>query len=437
MIGSGLSLVDCTDVYTVIHLPTLHSFTSSVNIKASIDDMSTRRSFIDFNSIRDLLAQITSLTAMANQASLTVADDTEPLSFTKFPGLPPEIRLMVWELLLPDRRIVSIDQNYSLGTPITRKLIHEERPLLLSVCRESRQLILKKYQSVFKPPTPSRFLWQYTGSPKSIDLRENLKTLGLVQRGTIRTMPQVITEYMNAYPDEAEKFKNFGTHKDMNDDVICPQWYNPKYDVLFLKTPHRFWRYDKRLWCPWRHEASEVRDLAFELDRLIRVHPSYGRKRAWTNRILRRPGSNNPEIRFDRLSKGVLESVALILKEDCEVIMIRLDETGKLKPDEWSFSLDVESQEFKEQMDTSWSGVTWKVTLGKKEGVGLWSRAAAWKVDNRLWEQDKREICKDKEGVMLLWHIAERSRFFVPTPGRKVQLLPGSDGKTWLGPCVS
>ena len=343
---------------------------------------------------------------------------------------------MIWELLLPERRIVTIDQNYTAVTAITRKLIHEDRPILLSVCREARSLVLKRYQSVFKPPTPPLYSWQYTGSPKSIDLRANLKKLGLVQRGTIKTMPEVITEYMNTHPDEAEKFKDFGEHKDMNDDVICPQWYNAKHDVMLLKTPHRFWRYDRRLWCPWRSEASQVRHLAFELDRLIRVHPSYGRKRAWTNRILRRPGSNNPEIRFDRLGKGVLESVSLILKEDCEVVIIRFDETGQLRPDEWSFTLDVESQEFKEQMGDSWSAVTWQVRLGKTKDQGLWNRAAQWKVDNRLWEQDKREICKERAGVMLIWHIAERSRFFVPTPGRKAQLLPNSDGKTWLGPCT-
>ena len=343
---------------------------------------------------------------------------------------------MIWELLLPDRRIVEIDQNYPPGAEITRKLIREDRPMLLSVCREARQMTLKKYQSVFRPPSPPEFVWEYTGSPKSADLRSLLKTLGLVQKGTIKTMPIAIAEYMNAHPDEAVKFKDFGTKKDACNDVICPQWYAPMDDVLVLKAPQRFWRYDKKLWCPWRYEAGQIHHLAFELDRLIRVHPSYGRKRAWTNRILRRAGSSNPDIRFDKLSRGVLESVILLLKEDCEVIVIRLDETGKLKPEEWSFSLDVFSTEFKEQMDASWTGVTWRVTLGKREGIGLWDRASMWNLDNKHWEQDKREICKDKDGILLLWHVAERSRRFVPTPDRKAQLLPDGDGKTYLGPCL-
>jgi hypothetical protein len=368
--------------------------------------------------------------------SLPTADDAEPLTFTKFPDLPPEIRLMIWECLLPDRRVVQIDQNYPAGTLITRKLIREDRPLLLSVCKEARLLGLKKYQSVFGATAPPRYIWEYTGSPKSVDLRANLKSLGLVQKGTIKSMPLVITEYMNAHPDEIEKFQRFGTRQDMSNDVISPQWFSPQHDVLLLKAPRRLWTYHKTLWCPWRREATEIQHLAFELDHLVRVHPSYGRKRAWTNRILRRPGSSNSGIRFDPLRDGDLQSITLLLLEDREVITIRLDETGKLKPEEWSYYLDVDSTEFTEQMSSSWSGVTWRVFLGKKERVGLWERAASWKVDNKHWEQDKREICKEKDGVMLVWHLAERCRRFVATPGRKAQLLPNGDGNTYLGPCL-
>ena len=78
----------------------------------------------------------------------------------------------------------------------------------------------------------------------------------------------------------------------------------------------------------------------------------------------------------------------------------------------------------------------WKVTLGKREGVGLWDRASTWHVDNLLWEHDKRELCKDKDEIPLLWHLADRYRHFVLDPTRKARLLPGGDGKTYLGPSL-
>lgn len=359
-----------------------------------------------------------------------------PLTFHRFPNLPAEIRLMIWKIAADVHRIVTVDHNYETGAEVTRSLVQEDIPALLGVCAESRQLALKKYQSVFKPQ-PLKYAWVYTGSPKSFDLRQILKSLGLVQRGTIVTMPKVIAEYMNDHADEAEKFKNFGVLREADPDVISPQWYCPKDDVLFVKAPEIYWRYTDKLWSPWRREARHVRNVAFELDRFIRVHnTSYGSKRCWNNRILRKINSSNPAIRFDRFSKGVLESVTLLLLEDVEVITIRLDTTGLLKPDEWSYSLDLASQDFKEQMGVWWSGVTWRVTLGSKEGDGLWDRAATWKPNNQLWEQDKREIIAAKEEVALLWHIAERSGSFQPVAGRTATLVPNGDGSTYLGPSM-
>lgn len=368
------------------------------------------------------------------QPSLPAAPDTQLDSFTLFPKLPPEIRFMVWELLLPDRRIVEIDQNYLSIEDITRKLIKEDPPMLLGICKETRDLIHKKYQTVFQVPSPAKFVWEYAGSPRSADLRALLKKLHLPQKGTIKSMPPVITQYMNAHPNNIEEFKEFGVQKDAS--LITPQWYSPIDDVLLIKTPQRNWRYEQRLWSPWRLEASQVRHIAFDLDRLIRFHPSFGKKRAWSNRILRRPGSSAPDIRFERLRKGVLESITLLLLDDCEVIKIRFDETAVLKPTEWAFSLDTSSTDFKEQMGTSWTNVTWNVTLGKPNGVGLWDRAATWNVDNILWEHDKRELCRNKDEITLLWHLAERSRHSYMHPRRRARLVQGGDGMTYLGPVL-
>ena len=77
-------------------------------------------------------------------------------------------------------------------------------------------------------------------------------------------------------------------------------------------------------------------------------------------------------IRFKILCIAELETVTLILKRDREVLTIRLDDTCRLKPGEWTFELDLDSKEFKQQMGDDWSGVTWRVILSKKSGVSLW-----------------------------------------------------------------
>jgi hypothetical protein len=221
--------------------------------------------------------------------SLAVMNETNPVTFPRFLHLPSEIRLIIWEIATDARRIITIDHNYPSDTAITRRLVREGVPVLLSVCHESKQFALKKYQSVFTPPQPSKARWVYTGSPKSVDLRKVLRSLSLAQRGTVVTMPRAITKYMNAHEEEAEKFKDFGTRRDPCPRVVYPQWYSPKDDVLLLKAPDQYWRYTDDLWCPAKSKPDRVhaKNIAFELDRLVRVERAYGGPRGWNNRILR------------------------------------------------------------------------------------------------------------------------------------------------------
>jgi hypothetical protein len=312
--------------------------------------------------------------------------------------------------------------------------------VLLDVCKESRAITIKNYQALFKAPPPPPLIWRYNGSPKSVDLREHLKRLGLRQTGTVESMPRVLASYMNENPTEIAKFQWFGELKEgPPSHLLCPRWFNPAKDTLLLNTPDKYWRYDRMLWSPFRSETLQIRFIAFELDHFFRIHPSHGKKRSWNNRILRRPGSISPPIRFDRLADGSLECIALICKEDCEVITIQLDETGKLAPDQWAYQYDTKCQEHKERFtDHKWSNVTWRVFLGKRPGVKLWDRAAAWKLDNTIWQREKRKLLLVHPDVYIEWHLAQR--FHVPPPPQlpvEPTLLPGGDGATWLGPVRS
>lgn len=173
-----------------------------------------------------------------------------------------------------------------------------------------------------KPLTPS--------SVKSVYLRQTLKALRLPQKGTVASMPKVIAEYMNTHQDKAEKYKDFGTKgKKVFIGPITPLWYNPKSDALLINAPSRPWaRNLNQLWRPYGNAALKIRHLAIELDHFHQQTPSRSWKRTFTNRILRRDNKKNP-IRFRTLATGDLETVTLLLKEDCEVITIRLDDTGE------------------------------------------------------------------------------------------------------------
>jgi len=74
-----------------------------------------------------------------------------PLSkFELFPKLPIELRLKVWKLSMPGPRRVDV-RFLSDG----RRGDHEftaEMPVLLHVCQESRNEVLKKYEVIFKHP---------------------------------------------------------------------------------------------------------------------------------------------------------------------------------------------------------------------------------------------------------------------------------------------
>jgi hypothetical protein len=171
-------------------------------------------------------------------------------------------------------------------------------------------------------------------SPKSVSLRQTLKTLRLPQRGTIVSMPKVIAEYMNAHPEKASEFTRFGTKsKEVFLRPITPLWYYPKNDVLLIKAPSQPWgRNLDQLWRPYGSAALKIRHIAFELDHFthhgfIGFRNSHSYNRSFTNRLLRLENKEHP-IRFRNLANGDLETVTLVLKVDREVITIRLDDTG-------------------------------------------------------------------------------------------------------------
>ncbi|KAG4432485.1 hypothetical protein IFR05_012025 [Cadophora sp. M221] len=70
--------------------------------------------------------------------------------FHKFPRLPKELRLMVWEAMLPKSRVVELYWKRANGQDIMSKVEHRELLNLRRTCRESKAVVEKKYKALPK-----------------------------------------------------------------------------------------------------------------------------------------------------------------------------------------------------------------------------------------------------------------------------------------------
>jgi hypothetical protein len=91
------------------------------------------------------------LAAMEAEQKKTIADI---VTFQRFPHLPPEVRLIIWECSLPGPRVLSVSDCRKGSSAMLhfREHDNESNPVALSVCRESRHVALQKYRLCFGTP---------------------------------------------------------------------------------------------------------------------------------------------------------------------------------------------------------------------------------------------------------------------------------------------
>jgi hypothetical protein len=63
-----------------------------------------------------------------------------PTEFTLFGKLPMELRLRIWELAIPDQRIIRIKYRMLFGN-----LLDKNMPAIIGVSREARSVAVKYY----------------------------------------------------------------------------------------------------------------------------------------------------------------------------------------------------------------------------------------------------------------------------------------------------
>ncbi|KAH9219298.1 hypothetical protein DL95DRAFT_404846 [Leptodontidium sp. 2 PMI_412] len=71
-------------------------------------------------------------------------------TFHKFPEMPVELRLMVWEASLPKSRVVELFWRHGNGQDTMSKVEHWKLLNLRRACRESKGVVEKKYQTLKK-----------------------------------------------------------------------------------------------------------------------------------------------------------------------------------------------------------------------------------------------------------------------------------------------
>jgi hypothetical protein len=297
-------------------------------------------------------------------------------------------------------------------------------PVLLHVCRESRGVAVSHYGSVF---TPKEEGWAWTGSRKSKTLRKIVKALRLRPRKrTIALMSPAISRYLNS-PDQAHlvssKFVTYG------DNVFNPIWFNPEQDTL-LSPPN------VRIWGLWNTpQQIYPHNVAFDI---YRISQPYGTPagywiRCFLPSYLPRPLISEP---FHSV-----KSIGLVVHSTCEVIAITLDDTYLLQPGQWSFSLDTQSQDYRNELGTRWASVTWRVHLARNGALFLWEIFMNWKPDFNSWYFDRNALCAENPAVGDIWKTCQQgNQPWVPAwgqlapQGHELQLLENGGGHTYLGP---
>lgn len=69
-------------------------------------------------------------------------------SFTVFSHLPPEIRFKIWETIASSRKHVELSCIATFEEPSGGWFSHSQKPILLSVCKESRTFALSYYSTL-------------------------------------------------------------------------------------------------------------------------------------------------------------------------------------------------------------------------------------------------------------------------------------------------
>lgn len=130
--------------------------------------------------------------------------------------LPAEIRLMVWQQLLPGRRVFSVRTN-DVSDPQSARLRFEgqpRQPILSQICQESRDFILRQGAFIFKNGNDGGFWWNTEDDVLLVDYHcalgplsyalESLDGLNMIQNIAVDSYQAVAFKWYKQEPRHPE-----------------------------------------------------------------------------------------------------------------------------------------------------------------------------------------------------------------------------------------
>ena len=125
-----------------------------------------------------------------------------------------------------------------------------------------------------------------------------------------------------------------------------------------------------------------------------------------------------------------LQSLTLILPRQCEIIVFTT--ANNPGSGRFAFSLDIVSEQFREELKLRWSNVTWRVILGHNHQpqTQLWNSRIL--PDWQLWQRAKFNLAMDDPQVGHIWE-KRFSRFIGhqgPLPLLAWKSVDNGDGRT-------
>lgn len=163
--------------------------------------------------VRDQETSALSNTAASNHKSFA---STGAEASTSLFVLPPEIRLMVWQLLLPGRRVLSVRTRNESGAQNARLALEGQprQPILSRICQESRNFILRCGAFVFRSGNDGGFWWNAEDDVLLVDHHctlgplsralEDLDGLSMIQNIAVDSYQAVALKWYKQEPRGAE-----------------------------------------------------------------------------------------------------------------------------------------------------------------------------------------------------------------------------------------
>ncbi|EGS23838.1 uncharacterized protein CTHT_0005450 [Thermochaetoides thermophila DSM 1495] len=117
--------------------------------------------WLEFQVIHDgLETEPSPPSSSSSSTTISSSSESQGQTFHLFPLLPPELRLKIWECLIQPRIVAAacFDSRFEAQrrVQLTCRPRRPAVPVLLHVCRESRELALKHYQLAFAWRLPPR-----------------------------------------------------------------------------------------------------------------------------------------------------------------------------------------------------------------------------------------------------------------------------------------